>query len=205
MTRLGWICLGVMVLGFAAFVSMTSFGGPSERKLVQPTAPSITTPSGTMSEPLSQSTRPGKLLVPVANYPRDRIENNWGDPRGDGGRQHHGTDIMAPANTPVVAAAKGTVEKLFESELVGTTLYLRSDDRRWIYYYAHLAGYAPNITEGRRVGAGQVLGFVGDTGDAGSGNYHLHFGVQRMQPGQRWYQGEDVNPYPMLAAGRRGG
>ena len=47
--------------------------------------------------------------------------------------------------------------------------------------------------------AGDTLGYVGDTGDAGAGNYHLHFGLTRMQPGDRWYQGENVNPYPMLA------
>jgi len=143
--------------------------------------------------------------VPVANYPRRAIEDNWGDARGGGTRTHHGTDIMAPGGTPVLAAAAGTIEKLFQSRLGGTTLYVRSLDRRWTYYYAHLAAYAPGIHEGQAVRAGDHLGFVGDTGDAGAGNYHLHFGLERLAPEQRWWQGEEVNPYPMLAGrpGRR--
>jgi murein DD-endopeptidase MepM/ murein hydrolase activator NlpD len=80
-----------------------------------------------------------------------------------------------------------------------TTLYIRSPDRRWVYYYAHLSGYAPGIAVGQPVRAGQTIAYVGDTGDAGAGNYHLHFGLQRMGVGDRWYQGEDVNPFPMLA------
>jgi len=142
----------------------------------------------------------GPLTVPVAGVRRESIVDSWNDPRGGGTRGHHGTDILAPGGTPVLAAAAGRVEKLFQSNLGGTTIYIRSPDRRWIYYYAHLAGYAPNLSEGQSVRAGQPIAFVGDTGDAGAGNYHLHFGMQRMQPAQRWYQGEDVDPFPMLAA-----
>jgi len=202
MTRLGWGILIGIVLVVGAFVSMTSFGGGARHAAIETPLPQI--PTDTTVAPLASGSRHG-LVVPVQGYPRAKIVDTWGDPRGGGTRQHHGTDIMAAANTPVVAVAPGTVEKLFESRLGGTTLYLRSADRRWIYYYAHLAGYAPGVVEGMRVGAGQVMGFVGDTGDAGPGNYHLHFGMQRMQPAERWYQGEDVNPYPMLAAGGRGG
>jgi murein DD-endopeptidase MepM/ murein hydrolase activator NlpD len=196
MTRLGWSILAVIVLVVAAFLSMTSFGGGTRpAKFVEP-------PSATADVP--KVARPDVLVVPVAGFPRAAIRDNWGDPRERGLRAHHGTDIIASAGTPVVAAAPGVIEQLHDSALGGTTLYLRSLDRRWIYYYAHLAGYAPDIVEGKRVRAGQVLGYVGDTGDAGPGNYHLHFGMQRMQPDERWYQGEDVNPYPMLAAGGAG-
>ena len=191
MTRLGWSILAVIVLAIAAFLSMTSFGGG---------APSRADPSAVVTADVPAVTPPGVLVVPVAGYPRAAIQDNWGDPRAGGMREHHGTDIIAPAGTPVVAAAAGVVEQLHDSALGGTTLYLRSGDRRWIYYYAHLAAYAPGIVEGMKVRAGQVLGYVGDTGDAGPGNYHLHFGMQWMQPGEHWYQGEDVNPYPMLAA-----
>jgi murein DD-endopeptidase MepM/ murein hydrolase activator NlpD len=106
---------------------------------------------------------------------------------------------MAPGGAKVVAAAPGTVEKLFQSKLGGTTLYVRSLDRRLTYYYAHLAAYAPGLHEGQAVRAGDHLGFVGDTGDAGPGNYHLHFGVERLSPDQHWWQGEETNPYPLLA------
>ncbi len=91
------------------------------------------------------------------------------------------------------------MEKLFDSRLGGTTLYIRSPDRRWVYYYAHLSGYAAGIDEGVGVRAGQQIAYVGDTGDAGPGNTHLHFGVQRMRAGEGWWQGQDVNPHPLLA------
>ena len=91
------------------------------------------------------------------------------------------------------------MEKLVESARGGTTLYVRTRDGGWIHYYAHLSGYAPGMREGLAVRAGQWIGTVGDTGDAAPGNHHLHFGVQRMAAGERWWEGEDVNPYPLLA------
>ncbi|RZK77209.1 MAG: M23 family metallopeptidase, partial [Methylobacterium sp.] len=142
---------------------------------------------------------PGGLIMPVAGFPAGALRDSWGAARGDGTRAHHGTDLMAAGGTPVVAAAPGTVEKLFQSHDGGTTLYVRSPDGRWSFYYAHLAGYAPRIREGMRVRAGDPLGYVGDTGNAGGGNTHLHFGVSRMAPGERWWQGEPVDPYPLLA------
>ncbi|WP_439571245.1 M23 family metallopeptidase [Sphingomonas sp.] len=139
------------------------------------------------------------LIVPVQGVRADRLRSNWGEARGRGTRAHQGLDIMAPANTPVIAAADGRVEKLFYSNGGGgITLYQRSADGGWIYYYAHLAGYAPGIAEGRSLRAGDVLGYVGDTGNAGMGNYHLHFGVSRMAPGERWHQGTPIDPYPLL-------
>ena len=142
--------------------------------------------------------------MPVQGFARSDLYDSWGDARS-GGRGHRGIDLMAAEGTPVVAAVAGTIEKLFESRLGGTTLYLRSADGEWIYYYAHLTGYASGLREGLRVRTGQVLGYVGDTGDAGAGNHHLHFSVSRMKSGERWWQGEDVNPYPLLAEreGRR--
>ncbi|WP_404373945.1 M23 family metallopeptidase [Sphingomonas sp. MMS24-J45] len=139
------------------------------------------------------------LTVPVAGVPRRAITDSWGDDRDGGARPHHGTDIVAPAGTPVVAAAPGRIEKLFTSAAGGTTVYVRSPDRRWTYYYAHLAAYAPGLQEGQVVTSGDRLGFVGDTGNAGAGNYHLHFGLTRTDPQQRWYEGTDIDPYPYLA------
>jgi len=135
----------------------------------------------------------------VAGVARSAISDSWGDPRQNGLRAHHGTDIMAPSGTLVTAAAPGTVEKLWNSAAGGTTIYVRSPQRNWTYYYAHLSGYAPGLHEGQVVKTGDPLGYVGDTGDAGAGNFHLHFGLTRTSPDQHWYQGEDVNPYPYLA------
>jgi murein DD-endopeptidase MepM/ murein hydrolase activator NlpD len=141
----------------------------------------------------------GELAVPVAGVTRAQLADSWGDPRDNGQRPHHGTDIMAPRGTLVTAAAPGTVEKLFESKPGGTTVYVRSPKRRVVYYYAHLSGYAPGLHEGQVVRTGDPLGYVGDTGNAGAGNYHLHFGISLTQPEQRWHQGVDIDPYPLLA------
>jgi murein DD-endopeptidase MepM/ murein hydrolase activator NlpD len=192
MTRLGAIISAMIVLAVIGFASMLSFG-PA------PATPEQAGVSRDVPAPASTPTTSEGLRVPVAGVPRSAIRDSWGEARDGGARGHHGTDIMARAGTPVIAAADGWVEKLFESGRGGTTLYQRSADRRWTYYYAHLAGYAPGVREGMRVRAGQVLGYVGDTGDAGAGNYHLHFGLTRMHGGERWWQGDNVNPYPLLA------
>ena len=199
MTRTFWIILGLIVVvasGFASMVSFGSIGSGVERRVPwRKPAPPV--------EVAAVSVTPGALAVPVAGVPRKAIADSWNDARGGGLRGHHGTDIMAAGGTPVVAAAPGRIEKLFQSGLGGITLYVRSPDRRWTYYYAHLAGYADGIRQGMAVRAGDTLGYVGDTGDAGAGNYHLHFGLTKMQPGERWYQGENVNPYPLLAGRER--
>lgn len=179
---------------------MLSFGDGGRRSVAwrasSPTASNVAVAEDGVAD------APRSLTMPVLGVPRTAVGNSWNDPRGGGLRGHHGTDIMAAGGTPVVAAAPGRIEKLFQSALGGITVYVRSPDRRWTYYYAHLAGYAPGVREGMAVAAGDRLGYVGDTGDAGAGNYHLHFGVSRMQPGQRWWQGEEVNPYPLLARAR---
>jgi peptidoglycan LD-endopeptidase LytH len=185
-SRVGWTVLLLFLAGFGALAAMTSFegGGAAIRRIVARKVPAVA---------------PGGLVLPVAGYARATLTDSWGDARGGGTRGHRGIDLMAPGGTAVVAVAPGRVEKLFESRLGGTTLYQRSSDGRWLYYYAHLAGYAPGLREGAVVRQGQVLGYVGDTGDAGAGNTHLHFSASRMRPGQRWWEGEDVNPYPLLA------
>ncbi|MEG3082464.1 M23 family metallopeptidase [Sphingomonas sp. PB2P12] len=196
MTRTFWIILALIVVVIGGFASMLSFGsGGAPRVPWRKPAPPV--------EIASFSVTPGALAVPVAGVPRTAITDSWENARGGGTRGHHGTDIMALGGTPVVAAAPGRIEKLFQSGLGGITLYVRSPDRRWTYYYAHLAGYAAGIREGMAVKVGDTLGYVGDTGDAGAGNYHLHFGLTRMQPGERWWQGENVNPYPLLAGRER--
>ncbi|WP_448502079.1 M23 family metallopeptidase [Sphingomonas sp.] len=202
MTRLGWAIAIVIVAGLALFASMVRFGPAPASQLVslRTEAPPAPPP---YVDPLAE--QPGKvrwsgglLTVPVAGVSRDAIASSWGDPRS-GGRLHRGNDIMAARGTPVLAAADGTVEKLFESEAGGTTLYVRSPDGMWTYYYAHLAGYAPGMREGMAVRAGDLLGYVGDTGNAGVGNYHLHFGLYATRPDRGWWEGRAVDPTPLLA------
>lgn len=154
-------------------------------------------------EPLSPPVSDGDvpvLIVPVTGADVTQLRSSWGDARGGGRRGHQGLDVMAPAGTPVIATADGTIEKLYFSKGGGgIALYQRSNDGRWMFYYAHLRGYASGIVEGKRVSAGETLAYVGDSGNAGAGNFHLHFGVARMAPGEGWWQGTPVDPYPLLA------
>ena len=120
--------------------------------------------------------------------------DSFGAPRNTGTEWEHwheGTDIMAARGTPVVAAEDGVIVRAVPNRLGGNALRLRGDSGHG-YYYAHLDAYAPGITSGTPVTAGQLLGVVGDTGDARGGAPHLHFEVHR--PGDD----EPVNPYPLL-------
>ena len=198
MTKIGWAFLTLIIVGAILFGSMLHFGGAgSSGRAPQPSAPRSTDSALAAMEPPSAGYP--NLAVPVRGVRRDQIVDNWLDPRDGGARQHHGTDIMAAEGTPILAAAPGKIEKLFASTLGGTTLYERSPDGRWQYYYAHMAGYAPGIHEQQVVKAGDLLGYVGDTGDAGPGNYQLHLGLSYMHPGEGWWQGTPVNPFPLLA------
>jgi len=98
----------------------------------------------------------------------------------------------------VLAAAAGTVEKIFESSNGGHTVYIRRTDPAWQDYYAHLDGYAPNLREGMAVKQGQQIGQVGSTGDASAEAPHLHYEIHRMAPGDGWWKGTEINPYPIL-------
>jgi murein DD-endopeptidase MepM/ murein hydrolase activator NlpD len=192
MKRLGLAIGGIVALAGAVLLSITTVR-------FEPAAEPAPKPLGLVAAPMPVAPPAGAgLAVPVLGYARSEVRDSWGDARS-GGRGHRGIDLMAAEGTPVIAVVAGRVERLFESGLGGTTLYLRSDDGRWQYYYAHLKGYAANLREGAKVRRGQVLGYVGDTGDAGKGNHHLHFSTNRMKAGDRWWQGEDVNPYPLLA------
>ena len=148
---------------------------------------------------------PAGLAVPVAGVRASQLVDTYTQARAGGARRHDAIDIMAAEGTPVVAAADGTVEKLFNSAQGGITLYVRSPDRRWAYYYAHLQSYAPGLSEGQRVKRGQALGRVGHTGNANAAGPHLHFAINQMQPSDRWWNGAAINPYPLLAGKRAGG
>jgi peptidoglycan LD-endopeptidase LytH len=143
---------------------------------------------------------PAGLAIPVAGISADKLVDTYNQARAGGARVHDAIDIMAANGTPVIAAAPGTVEKLFFSKGGGgITAYIRSDDKRWIYYYAHLDEYAPGLREGQRVERGTRIGSVGSTGNASPEGPHLHFAIHRMEPGDDWHQGSPVNPYPLLA------
>lgn len=137
------------------------------------------------------------LIIPVAGVRPNQLIDTFDDARSEG-RVHDAIDIPAPAGTAVVAAADGEILKLFHSERGGTTIYQLSSDKRLVFYYAHLQGYASNLREGMMVHQGDVIAYVGDTGNAGIGNYHLHFSIAVLADPKRYWQGTNINPYPLL-------
>jgi len=137
------------------------------------------------------------LTIPVMGIRPEQLRDSYDAPRGS--RVHHAIDIMAPGGTPVVAAADGSILKLRTGGNGGITIYQLAPDGRTLYYYAHLQRYAAGIREGMPVQRGEVIAYVGDTGNAGRGNYHLHFSVGRLADPRRWWESENTNPYPLLA------
>jgi murein DD-endopeptidase MepM/ murein hydrolase activator NlpD len=143
---------------------------------------------------------PSGLAIPVAGIRPGQLSDTFTQARAGGARVHDAIDIMAPRGTPVIAAAEGTVEKLYFSQGGGgISVYVRSPDRLWTFYYAHLDAYAAGLHEGQQVRRGDLLGTVGSTGNASPDGPHLHFAVHSVTPAERWHQGRAINPYPLLA------
>ncbi|MFM5917716.1 MAG: M23 family metallopeptidase [Novosphingobium sp.] len=139
------------------------------------------------------------LIIPVQGVQPGQLSDTFSQARANGARVHDAIDIMAPRGTPVLAATGGTVEKLFNSAAGGTTIYVRSPDRRFIYYYAHLDHYAPGLHEGQQLRQGELIGAVGSTGNASPDGPHLHFAIQVTTPEAKWYEPSTaINPYPLL-------
>jgi len=137
------------------------------------------------------------LIIPVAGVRPDQLQDTFSAARSEG-RVHDAIDIAAPRDTPVLAAAEGTISKLFHSDRGGTTIYQLSTDQKFVYYYAHLDRYADGLTEGAFVKQGQTIAYVGDTGNAGAGNYHLHFSIAVVSDPKHYWEGTNINPYPLL-------
>ncbi len=173
--------------------------------------PSPTTPPevpqvepGFSSPPVSTATPPSSsfvgqlsLVIPVMGVRADQLIDTFADARSEG-RVHDAIDIPAAAGTPVVAAIDGEIARLFQSERGGTTIYQLSPDKKLIFYYAHLQRYADGVVAGKYVRQGEVIAYVGDTGNAGAGNYHLHFSIAALADPKRYWEGTNINPYPLL-------
>lgn len=147
--------------------------------------------------PISSMASGSGLLIPVRGIAASQLSDTFTDSRSSG-RVHDAIDIMAPAGTPVLAVADGHVEKLFTSDLGGLTLYEFNTDGTQAYYYAHLQRYADGLAEQQAIKRGQLLGYVGSTGNASPEAPHLHFAIFVLGPEKQWWKGEAINPYPRL-------
>ncbi len=143
--------------------------------------------------------RRAALIVPVAGVTRTALDDTWGQARS-AGRRHQGIDILAPRGRAVVAAVDGRIVKLFDSARGGVTIYQFDERERYVYYYAHLESRALGLNEGDRVRQGDIIGYVGSSGNAPVP--HLHFEIARLGAERQWWRAEAVNPYPYLLAGQ---
>jgi len=137
------------------------------------------------------------LLVPVLGADPSTLVDTFNEGRA-GGKKHEATDILAPRGTEVLAVDDGTLVKLFYSVRGGNTIYEFDPSGTYCYYYAHLDGYASGLTEGQALRRGQVIGYVGTSGDAPANTPHLHFAIFKLGPEKQWWKGEPINPFPLL-------
>lgn len=174
---------------------------PPPPRLATAPRPRATTPAPDKTERASMDLLAGRrLIVPVDGVHPSQLRDTFHAGRGPG-RRHQAIDIMAPRGTRVLAADDGRVAKISSNRGGGLSAYLVDPSGRLVYYYAHLDGYAPGLEEGQAVRRGQLIGYVGSTGNAPESAPHLHFAVLLVAQERRWWGGEALNPYAALAGG----
>lgn len=186
---------GTITEGVAGSAQSGPQSGPQPGTLP---APASVAYQAALPAPFDTSKVPA-LVIPVQGVQPGALIDTFTQARENGARVHDAIDIPASLGTPVLAAASGTVEKLFSSAAGGLTIYIRCDDRRFVHYYAHLDRYADGLHEGQRVQRGEIIGAVGFTGNANPAAPHLHFAIQVTTVDAKWYEPSTaLNPYPLL-------
>lgn len=150
-----------------------------------------------MSANIVEELRRRNLTLPVQGIKRDDLRDTFNELRG-GTRRHEAIDILAPRRTPVFAVEDGEIARLFFSEAGGITIYQFDPGDDYVYYYAHLERYADGLKEGDDVKRGEIIGYVGTTGNAPRDTPHLHFAIFKMTDEKKWWQGTAVDPYSVL-------
>jgi|SRR5712692_4456070 len=157
--------------------------------------PMVSTPAPPPVE-LELSARSARLAMPIAGVDPFKLHSNFEEMHA--GHRHEALDIIARRGTPVMAVAQGNVAKLFTSKQGGLTVYQFDDSQTLCYYYAHLDRYAQGLSTGTLLRKGDVLGYVGSTGDASPDAPHLHFAVFKLGPEKQWWKGTAVDPLPFF-------
>lgn len=173
-------------------LALPSIGAPIS---IDPTSLLVTTDS---TPPLAEATPTDSLnlTMPVEGVLPWEIRDTFGDPRT--GHAHEALDIMASLGTPVLSVTDGRLTKLHMSKAGGIMVYAADAGDRYVLMYGHLDRYADGLVEGMPLRRGQVIGYVGSTGNVGAAGPHLHFAVARGKPSAQWWKGDAVNPYPLL-------
>ena len=205
----GMMVMAALVTMFpsgAAVVAETTVEAADPKVKVKPTnerepAPVAAPPepvagAGMSANPLGEL-RNRSLTLPVQGIKRDELRDTFNETRGDA-RKHEAMDVLAPRNTPVLAVEDGTIAKLFRSNAGGITIYQFDPTSNYCYYYAHLEKYADGLNEGDTVKRGQVLGYVGTTGNAPRDTPHLHFAIFKLGEDKKWWEGTPIDPYSVL-------
>ncbi len=200
LTSLAWIVFGGTVLEMVEDREAAAEAGGDLQVEGSPATIEQDVAPPASETPQSQGQTRETLRIPVQGVAASQLTDTFLDLRGDEGiDRHEAIDIAAPRGTPVLAAARGTVAKLHKSAAGGNAIYIRTPDRRQIHYYAHLDKYAPGLSEGQEVRAGQKLGEVGTTGNAPEDTPHLHFAILETTADAEWWEPANaVNPYPLL-------
>ena len=160
---------------------------PSGNRIAEPPA----------RDPALESLRERGLLVPVKGIFASQIPDTYDSPR-DGARVHNAQDILAKRGTPVLAADDGSIIHVGKNTLGGNVIWTTDPSRRFAFYYAHLDHYAKGLHDGQQIARGDVLGYVGTTGNAPKDTPHLHFQVVRIVTGKRYSDGPPLNPLPLF-------
>jgi peptidoglycan LD-endopeptidase LytH len=211
----GWV-IGAAATGFVAGILVMSVSrnpgvvARTERELIPPraggpdvsavAAPAVTTPTiatPTIGANPREELRKRHLELPVQGLKSENLRDTFDEMRS-GTRRHEALDILAPRHTPVLAVEDGRVAKLFLSNAGGMTIYQFDPTGTYAYYYAHLERYADGMKDGAPVARGQVIGYVGTSGNAPPDAPHLHFAIFRLSDQKRWWQGTAIDPYPIL-------
>ncbi len=199
------VAIAVFAIAFAAsWLGHVPGLPPNTRSAAPPLAPSDSSRVGTsgMAGPDTSAENPfagdidalrdRDLLLPIEGAEVQRWKGSFAETHS--GHRHEAVDILAPRNTPIHAVDDGRIAKLFESKAGGLTVYQRDPSGRFIYYYAHLERYA-DLHEGDPVTRGEVIGYVGTSGDAPPDTPHLHFTIFRLTDPKRWWEGTAIDPY----------
>jgi murein DD-endopeptidase MepM/ murein hydrolase activator NlpD len=168
----------------------------ARREAVEAPAPAAVAAMAEATLASVQELRARDLDFPVEGLGPEKLTDTFSQPRV--GHVHEAADIMAARNTPVRAVEAGTIARLLKNPSGGNTIYQVDPAQRYIYYYAHLERYAEGLREGLAVGRGQVIGYVGTSGNAPENAPHLHFAIFRVVDPKQWWGGDPVNPYLVL-------